>query len=98
MTRLAAGLLVPIRYRMLMAILTAGGTSAFVADRCAVRVLLAPKFHFLLLGALDAPLAHLPVVLDFSFRKVTVLPENDVEAHPEDAEAYKYDSSQQNLH
>ena len=67
--------------------------SAFVAgDRVAVLVLLAPKFHFFFLGALDAPLAHLLVVLDLCFRELAVLPEDDVEAKAEYAEPNKYQS------
>ena len=68
-------------------------TSAFVTgDGIAVLVLLAPKFHFFFLGALDAPLAHLLVVLDLCFRELSVLPEDDVEAKSEYAERYKHQS------
>ncbi len=91
MTRLAACLLVPIRYRLyLVAVSSAGRAAAFVADRRAVRVLPAPELHLLLLGALDTPLAHLPVVLNLSFRELSVLPEDDIEAEAEYAEAHKY--------
>ena len=63
---------------------SAASTSSFIAGyRVAVLVLLAPKFHFLFLGALDAPLAHLLVVLDLSLRELAVLPEDDVEAKSE---------------
>ncbi len=63
---------------------TTTSTSSFIAGyRVAVLVLLAPKFHFLFLGALDASLAHLLVVLDLSLRELAVLPEDDVEAKSE---------------
>ena len=68
-------------------------TSTFATLRFAVRAFLAPYFHFLFLGALDAPLAHLPVVLDLGLRELAVLPEDDVEAQADDAEAYKYKCS-----
>ena len=72
---------------------TATCASSFIAGyRVAVLVLLAPKFHFFFLGALDAPLAHLLVVLDLCFRELAVLPEDDVEAKSEYAERYKYQS------
>ena len=70
-------------------------TAAFVAgDRVAVLVFLAPKFYFFLLGTLDASLAHLLVVLDFSLRELAVFPENDVEAQAENTKPYKDDSCQ----
>ena len=59
------------------------GASAFAADRVTVLVFLAPKFYFLFLGALDASLAHLLVVLDLSLGELAVLPEDDVEAESE---------------
>ena len=64
----------------------------------AVLVFLAPKFYFILLGTLDASLAHLLVVLDLCVRKSSVLPEDDVETQSEDAKAYKYQGCKQNLH
>ena len=65
-------------------------TSAFIAGyRVAVLVLFAPKFHFFFLGALDASLAHLLVVLDLCLRELAVLPEDDVEAKSEYAQRYK---------
>ena len=68
-------------------------TSSFIAGyRVAVLILLAPKFHFFLLGALDAPLAHLLVVLDLRLRELAVLPEDDVETKSEYAERYKHQS------
>ena len=71
----------------------ATATSAFIAGyRVSVLVLLAPKFHFFFLGALDASLAHLLVVLDLCFRELSVLPKDDVEAKSEYAERYKYQS------
>ena len=66
-------------------------TPSFIAGyRVAALILLAPKFHFFLLGALDAPLAHLLVVLDLCLRELAVLPEDDVEAKSEYAQRYKY--------
>ena len=60
---------------------TAAPASSFVAGHgIAVLVFLAPEFHFLFLGALDAALAHLDIVLYLRFRKFSVLPEDDVEA------------------
>ena len=77
----------------------ATSTSAFVAGyRVAVLVLLAPKFHLFFLGALDAPLAHLLVVLDLCLRELAVLPEDDVEAKAEYAERYKCQSGEKYLH
>ena len=68
-------------------------TPSFIAGyRVAALILLAPKFHFFFLGALDAPLAHLLVVLDLCFRELAVLPEDDVEAKSEYAERYKHQS------
>ena len=68
-------------------------TSAFITGyRVAVLVLLAPKSYLFFLGALDAPLAHLLVVLDLCFRELAVLPEDDVEAKSEYAERYKHQS------
>ena len=62
---------------------------ALVTHRCAVRVLPAPQLYFLFLGALDASLAHLDIVLYFGLRELSVLPEDDVEAHAEDTERDK---------
>ena len=74
-------------------------TAAFVAgDRVAVLVFLAPKFYFFLLGTLDASLAHLLVVLDLCLRKLSVLPEDDVEAKTEDAKSYECYRCDQYLH
>ena len=68
-------------------------TAAFItSNRVTVLVFLAPKFHFFFLGALDASLAHLLVVLNLCFRELAVLPEDDVEAKSEYAERYKYQS------
>ena len=78
---------------------TTASTSSFIARyRVAVLVLLAPKLYLFFLGALDAPLAHLDIVLDLGLRELSVLPEDDVEAKPEHAEPYKYQSCKQNLH
>ena len=76
------------------AVASATSTASFRACRFAVRAFLAPKFYFIFFGALDSSLAHLPVVLDLCFRKLSVLPEDDVEAQAEDAESYKYQSCQ----
>ena len=74
-------------------------TSAIVAgNRVAVLVLLAPKLYLVLLGALDASLAHFLVVFDLCFRELAVLTENDVETESEDTETYKYYSSQKDFH
>ena len=69
---------------------SAASAASFAALRLAVRTLLAPDLYFFFFGALDAPLAHLSVVLDLGFRKLSVLPEDDVEAESYYAKAYKY--------
>ena len=69
-------------------------TSTLAAfSRGAVGVLLSPKLYFLFLGALDASLAHLHIVLDLCFGKLSVLPEDDVEAQAEYAQTDKYQGS-----
>ena len=74
-------------------------TSAFVAgNRVAVLVLRAPKLYLVLLGALDASLAHFLVVFDLCFRELAVLTEDDVETESEDTETYKYYRSQKDFH
>ena len=74
-------------------------TSSFIAgDRVAVLVLLAPKLYLVLLGALDASLAHLDIVLYLGLRKLSVLPEDDVETESEDTETYKDYSCQKDFH
>ena len=74
-------------------------TSAVIAgDRVAVLVLLAPKLYLVLLGALDASLAHFLVVFDLCFRELAVLTEDDVETESEDTETYKYYSCQKDFH
>ena len=71
----------------------AASAAAFVAcDRISILVLLSPKLDLVLLGTLDAPLAHLDIFLDLSLRELAVLPEDDVEAKSEDAESDKYQS------
>ena len=78
---------------------TAARTSALIAgDGIAVLVLLAPQFYFILLGTLDASLAHFPVVLYLCFRKLSVLPEDDVEAQAEYAKCDKNDCCKKYLH
>ena len=62
-------------------------TAPVSADRIAVLVLLAPKFYLFFLGALDAPLAHLDIILDLSLRELAVLPENDIEAQTENTQS-----------
>ena len=72
---------------------------AFVAgDRVAVLVLLAPKFYFFFLCALDASLAHLHVVLYLGLRELAVLPEDDVEAESEHAECHQHQCSYEYFH
>ena len=76
---------------MTVASRSAASTAAFVAcNRIAILVLLPPKLYLVFFGALDASFAHLDVVLDFSFRELSVLPENDVEAQTKDAKSDKY--------
>ena len=71
---------------------SATSASSFIAGyRIAVHVLLAPKLHLLFLGAFDASLAHFLVVLDLCLRKLSVLPENDVEAQTEYAKRHEDD-------
>ena len=78
---------------------TATCASSFIAGyRVAVLVFLAPKFYFIFLRTLDASLAHLPVVFNLSLRKLSVLPEDDVEAKSEYAEPDKYQSCKKYLH
>ena len=78
---------------------TATSASSVIAGHgVAVLVFLAPKFYFFLLGTLDASLAHLLVVLDLCLRKLSVLPEDDVEAKTEDAKSYEYYRCDQYLH
>ena len=67
---------------------SAASASAFVtSDRIAFGILLAPQFNFFFLGAFYAPLPHLLVVLNLCLRKLSVLPENDVETKSEDAQS-----------
>ena len=73
-------------------------TSTFAAFRFAVRAFLAPYFHFLFLGALDTPLAHLSIVLDLGLRELAVFPEDDVKTQADDAEAYKYKCREKYFH
>ena len=73
--------------------------SALVArSRRAVRVLLAPKLYFIFFSAFDTSLAHLDVVLDFSFGELAVLPENDIETQTENAQSYKHKRCEKYLH
>ena len=60
---------------------TAAPASAVVAGYgSAVLVFLTPKLYFLFLCALDTALAHLDIVLYLRLRKLSVLPEDDIEA------------------
>ena len=71
---------------------------ALVTHRCAVRVLPAPQLYFLFLGALDASLAHLDIVLYLGLRELSVLSEDDVETQSENAQTYTNQSCKQNFH
>ena len=77
---------------------TASASTFVTGDRVAVLVFLAPEFYLFLLGTLDASLSHLPVVLYLCFRKLSVLPEDDVEAKSEDAKSYEDYGCNQYLH
>ena len=78
---------------------TATSASSVTAGyRLSVLVLLAPYFYFFFLRALDAPLAHLSVVLDLRFRELSVLPEDDVETQSEYAERDQKKSCKKYLH
>ena len=73
--------------------------AAFIARYwSAVRVLLAPQLYFIFFSTFDTPLAHLDVVLDFSFRELAVLSENDIETQAEYAQPYKYKRREKYLH
>ena len=73
-------------------------SALITGDGIAVLILLAPKFHLFFLGALDSSLAHFNIVLDLSFRKLSVLPEDDVEAKSEYAKSDKNQGSKQDFH
>jgi hypothetical protein len=73
-----------------MAIGSAAAAPSFAAFGFAVRTFLAPNLYFFFFSALDASLAHFPVVLDLCLRELTVLPEYDVEAQAEYAERHKH--------
>ena len=68
-----------------MAVISGTATSApaFSAGSRTVGTFLAPHLYLILLGALDAPLAHLLIVLNLSLRELAVLPEDDVETESE---------------
>ena len=59
---------------------------------------LAPKFLLFHFGALDSPLAHLLVVLNFGIGELTVFLEYDVEAEPYNAEPYNEQCKQEQFH
>ena len=84
-------MLIPLRDRLMTSFSrSTTSTPAFVAgDRVAVLVLLAPKFYLFFLCALDASLAHLDIVLYLGLRKLSVLPEDDVEAQADYAQGHK---------
>ena len=86
---------------ILVADVTRAATSASpiaAGYRIAVLVLLAPKFYFIFLCTLDASLAHLSVIFNLSFGKLSVLPENDVETQSDDAESYKQQGCEKYFH
>ena len=72
-----------------MTISSATAAPSFAAFGFAVRTFLAPNLYFFFLGALDASLAHLSVVLDLGLRELAVLPEDDVETESEYAKAHQ---------
>ena len=73
--------------------------SAFIASHgVPVLVFLSPELYFILFGALDSSLAHLHVLLYLRLGKFPVLPEDDVEAHSENAQGNKYQSSNKYFH
>ena len=77
---------------MLMADFTRTATPASITAGygLAVLVFLAPKLYFIFFCALDAAFAHLDIVLYLSFRKLSVLPEDDVETKSKHTKAYKH--------
>ena len=78
---------------------TATSAASFITGhRVAVLVFPAPKLNLLFLRAFDTSLAHFLIVLYFSLRKLSVFPENDVEAKSEDAKSNEDDSSNQYFH
>ena len=80
---------------MTVASRSAASTTAFVAcDRITTLILLAPKLDFIFLSALDASFTHFDIVLYLSLRKLSVLPEDDVEAKSEHAKSDKYNCCQ----
>ena len=86
---------------ILVADVTRAATSASpiaAGYRIAVLVLLAPYFNLFFLGALDASLAHFPVIFNLSLRKFSILPENDIETQSYDAEAYKQQGCKKHFH
>ena len=97
-SRLSAIIARPSPGPLSMAVGATRGAAALAALRFAVGAFLAPYFHFFLLGALDAPIAHLPVVLDLGLRKLSVLPEDDVETEADHAEADKYQGCNEDFH
>ena len=77
----------------------AASASAFITSHwVSVLVLLSPKLDLILLGALDSSLAHLYVLLYLRLGKFPVFPEDDVEAHSENAQGNKYQSSNKYFH
>ena len=80
------------------AVTSAAAAATFAARRFAVWAFLTPKFNFIFFGTFYTSLAQLPVVFNLSFRKFSVLSEDDVEAQAEDTESYKYQSCNKNIH
>ena len=83
---------------LLLAVRTAARTTSLITLGSAVRVLLAPKLYFVFLCTLDTPLTHLLIVLDFCFRELAVLSENDIETQAEDAQTNKYKCRKKYFH
>ena len=78
---------------------TAAPASAVVAGYgSAVLVFLTPKLYFLFLCALDTALAHLDNVLYLRLRKLSDLPEDDIEAETEYSKPDKSQSCYKNFH
>ena len=57
-----------------------------------------PQFHFLSLGALDAQLFHLRIVLYFRFREMSVLAEDYVETQSDKAQGDKNKGCEKDFH
>ena len=74
--------------RLLVAVVAfATTTTAIAALRLTIGAFASPHFYFIFFCTLDASLAHLNVVFNFSFRKLAVFPEDDVETQTEYAKS-----------